>query len=87
MMDTKDNLISIYLDEKNLLKSTTDKLLECDSDEAHDYILNIFDELDDLNRQLYKFLIENRYLEKERISKKEKEQIYEELDSLYLTIS
>lgn len=86
-MDTKDNLISIYINEQNLLKKVADKLLECTSDEVHDYILSIFDELDDLNRKIYKFLIRNKYLEQEKTSKKEKEQIYEELDSLYLTIS
>lgn len=87
MMDIKDNFMSIYIYEQNLLKTTADRLLECNSDLVHDYILNIFDELDELNRKIYKFLIKNRYLEKEKTKKREKEQIYEELDSLYLNIN
>lgn len=86
-MDIKDNLISIYIYEQNLLKSITDKLINCNSDEVHDYILSIFDEIDDLNRNIYKFLIKNKYLEKEKTSKKEKEQLYEKLDSMYLEIN
>ena len=87
MMNIKDNFMSIYIYEQNLLKTTADRLLECNSDLVHDYILNIFDELDELNRKIYKFLIKNRYLEKEKTKKREKEQIYEELDSLYLNIN
>lgn len=86
-MDTKENLISIYIYEKNLLKTTTNKLLECTSDTVHDYILNIFDELDELNRYIYNYLISNKYIEQDQKSKKEKNQIYEELDSLYLRIN
>lgn len=86
-MDIKENLISIYIYEKNLLKSTTNKLLECTSDIVHDYILNVFYELDELNRYIYNYLIKNKYIEKEKTSKKEKNQIYEELDSLYLRIN
>lgn len=87
MMDIKDNLKSIYIYEQNLLKSVTDKLLECNSDIVHDYILSIFDEIDDLNRYLYKFLVKNKYIEKEKTSKKEKEQLYDKLDSMYLEIN
>lgn len=86
-MDIKDNLISIYIYEQNLLKTISSKLLECTSDEVHDYILSIFDEIDDLNRKIYKYLTKNKYIEKEKTSKKEKEQIYEKLDSLYLEIN
>ena len=86
-MNIKDNLISIYIYEQNLLKSTSEKLLNCNSDEVHDYILSIFDEIDDINRILYKFLVKSKYKEKEKTSKKEKEELYEKLDSMYLEIS
>ena len=86
-MNIKDNLISIYISEQNLLKKVTEKLLDCTSDEVHDYILSIFDEIDDINRKLYKFLVKSKYIEKEKTSKKEKEEIYEKLDSLYLEIN
>ena len=86
-MNIKDNLISIYIYEQNLLKSTSEKLLNCNSDEVHDYILSIFDEIDDINRILYKFLVKSKYIEKEKTSKKGKEELYEKLDSMYLEIS
>lgn len=86
-MNIKDNLMSIYIYEQNLLKTTSSKLLECTSEEVHDYILSIFDEIDNLNRNIYKFLVKNKYIEKEKISKKSKEEIYEKLDSLYLEIN
>ena len=86
-MDIKENLISIYIYEQNLLKTICNKMLESSIDEVHDYLLSIFDETDELIRKLYTFLIKNKYIEKEKIIKKEKEELYEKLDSLFLKIN
>ena len=58
-MNEKENLLSLYIYEQNLLKSCTNKLLESSSEEVHDNLLNIFDEVDDLNRKLYNYLLKN----------------------------
>lgn len=52
-MNEKENLSTIYIYEQNLLKSCTNKLLEASSEQVHDYILSIFDEIDELTRKLY----------------------------------
>lgn len=86
-MNEKENLLSLYIYEQNLLKSCTNKLLESSSEEVHDNLLNIFDEVDDLNRKLYNYLLKNDLIKKERITKKKKEALYEELDNLLLKIN
>ena len=63
-----------------MLKTITSKLLECKSDEVHDYVLSIFDELDEINRDLYKYLLKEKYLENEKTSAKGKSILYEKLD-------
>ena len=64
-MNEKENLLSLYIYEQNLLKSCTNKLLESSSEEVHDNLLNIFDEVDDLNRKLYNYLLKNDLIKKE----------------------
>ena len=86
-MNEKENILSLYIYEQNLLKSCTNKLLESSSEEVHDNLLNIFDEVDDLNRKLYNYLLKNDLIKKERITKKKKEALYEELDNLLLKIN
>lgn len=86
-MNEKENLLSLYIYEQNLLKSCTNKLLESSSEEVHDNLLNIFDEVDDLNRKLYNYLLKNDLIKKEHITKKKKEALYEELDNLLLKIN
>ena len=85
-MDINDNLKSIYIYEQNLLKTICNKMLDSSLDEVHDYLLSIFDEIDELIRIIYKFLTENKYLEKEKINKREKAWLFEKLDGLFLEI-
>ncbi len=86
-MNEKENLSTIYIYEQNLLKSCTNKLLEASSEQVHDYILSIFDEIDELTRKLYRYLLKTELIKKERSNKKKREELYEELDSLYLGIN
>jgi len=86
-MNEKENLSTIYIYEQNLLKSCTNKLIESSSEQVHDYILSIFDEIDELNRKLYKYLLKNNLIKKERINRKKREDLFEELDNLYLRIN
>ena len=86
-MKEKENLKIIYLYEQNLLKSCTSKLLESSNEIIHDNILSIFDNIDELTRKLYNYLLENELIIKEKTTKKKKENLYEELDSLLLRIN
>ena len=56
-MKEKENLKIIYLYEQNLLKSCTSKLLESSNEIIHDNILSIFDNIDELTRKLYNYLL------------------------------
>lgn len=86
-MNEKENLSTIYLCEQNLLKSCTSKLLESSNEIVHDNILSIFDNVDELNRTLYNYLLKNDFIKKEKTTKKKKETLYEELDSMLLRIN
>lgn len=86
-MKEKENLMTLYLYEQNLLKTTTNKLLEASNEIMHDYILSIFDNIDELNRILYNYLLKHKLITKESTSKKKKENLYEELDTLLLRIN
>ena len=86
-MKEKENLMTIYLYEQNLLKTLTTKLLESSNEIVHDNILSIFDNIDELNRMLHKYLINNQLITKERVSSKKKEILYEQLDTLLLRIN
>ncbi|MGM9878571.1 MAG: hypothetical protein ACI31R_00870 [Bacilli bacterium] len=86
-MNEKENLSTIYFYEQNLLKSCTSKLLESSNEIIHDNILSIFDNVDEINRILYKYLLKNDLIKKEKTTKKKKENLYEELDSLLLRIN
>ena len=86
-MNEKENLLTIYIYEQNLLKSCTNKLLEASSEELHDNLLSIFDEIDELNRKLYNYLLKHELIKKERITRKKKEALYEELDTMLLRIN
>ncbi len=86
-MKEKENLMTLYLYEQNLLKTTTNKLLESSNETMHDYILSIFDNIDELNRILYKYLLKHKLITKENTSKKKKESLYEELDTMLLRIN
>ncbi len=86
-MKEKENLMTLYLYEQNLLKTLTTKLLESSNEIVHDNILSIFDNIDELNRMLHKYLINNQLITKERVSSKKKEILYEQLDTLLLRIN
>ena len=86
-MREQESIKTLYIYEQNLLKSCTTKLIESSNEIIHDNILSIFDNIDELNRTLYKYLIKENMIQKEKSSKKKKESLYEELDSLYLTIN
>ena len=86
-MKDKEILSTIYFYEQNLLKSCANKLLYSSSEIIHDNILNIFDNVDELNRILYKYFLKNNYITREIITKRKKETIYEELDGLLLMIN
>ena len=86
-MNEIDNIESIYLYEKNLLKSCTNILLETSTEELHDYILSIFDEVDEVTRKIYKYLEKSNKISKDRISNKKKESLYEELDTYLIEMN
>ncbi len=70
-----------------MLKSCVENLLESSNEIIHDNILNIFDNIDEINRRLYKYLLKEKFIKKERSTKRKKENLYEELDSLLLRIN
>ncbi len=86
-MKEKENLSTLYIYEQNLLKSCTTKLLESSNEIVHDNILSIFDNIDEINRKLYKYLLKQELIKKEKTTKKKKENLYEELDSMLLRIN
>ena len=83
----KENLRTLYIYEQNLLKSCTNKLIESSNEIVHDNILSIFDNIDEINRKLYNYLLKEELIIKERTTKKKKEDLYEELDTLLLRIN
>lgn len=87
MIKEKENLSTLYIYEQNLLKSCTTKLLESSNEIIHDNILSIFDNVDEINRKLYKYLLKQELIKKEKTTKKKKEILYEELDSMLLRIN
>lgn len=86
-MKEKENMRTLYLYEQNLLKTCTNKLLESSNEIVHDNILSIFDNIDEINRKLYNYLIENQIVKKDRVNKRKKDDLYEELDELLLRIN
>ena len=83
----KENLRTLYIYEQNLLKSCTTKLIESSNEIVHDNILSIFDNIDEINRKLYNYLLKEELIRKEKTTKKKKEDLYEELDNLLLRIN
>ncbi len=86
-MQEKDDIKLLYTYEQNLLKSCTETLLESSSEIIHDNILNIFDNVYEINIRIYKYLLKEQLIKKERTTKRKKEILYEELDSLLLRIN
>ena len=86
-MKEKENLLTLYLYEQNLLKTLTTKLLESSNEIIHDNILSIFDNIDELNRLLHNYLLKHELIKKEKVTPKKKESLYEELDTLLLRIN
>lgn len=86
-MKDKENIRTLYIYEQNLLKSCTTKLLEASNEVLHDNILSIFDNIDEINRKLYNYLLKEEMIVKDRTTKKKKEDLYEELDTLLLRIN
>lgn len=86
-MEERENLRTLYLYEQNLLKSCTTKLIESSNEVVHDNILSIFDNIDEINRKLYNYLLKEELIRKEKTTKKKKEDLYEELDNLLLRIN
>lgn len=86
-MQELENIKTLYIYEQNLLKTCTTNLLEAYDENLHDNILSIFDSIDELNRKLKSYIKQKSNLKKELISKKKKENLYEELDNMLLRIS
>lgn len=82
-----DKINSLYITEKNLLKSSVNKLLESSNEIIHDNILAIFDNIDEINRRLYRYLKDNKIIKETYVNKNKKDYLYEELDSLLLRIN
>ena len=82
----KDKINSLYITEQSLLKSCTEKLVSSSSEIVHDNILSIFDNIDDINRKIFTYLEKKELITNKFISKKKKDDKYEELDSLLLQI-
>lgn len=86
-MKEKESIKTLYLYEQNLLKTCTNKLLESSNEIVHDNILSIFDNIDEINRKLYNYLLREELITKEKTTKRKKEDLYEELDCLLLRIN
>ena len=86
-MKEKESIRTLYLYEQNLLKTCTNKLLESSNEIVHDNILSIFDNIDEINRKLYNYLLKEELIIKEKTTKRKKEDLYEELDCLLLRIN
>ena len=86
-MKEKERIRTLYLYEQNLLKTCTNKLLESSNEIVHDNILSIFDNIDEINRKLYNYLLKEELIIKEKTTKRKKEDLYEELDCLLLRIN
>lgn len=86
-MKNNESLLTIYICEQNLLKNCTEKLIKSKDEKIHDYILNIFDSIDEINRKLYKYINKNSFTKEIKANKNIVEELYEELDSLYLRIN
>ena len=86
-MKEKESIRTLYLYEQNLLKSCVEKLIESSNEIVHDNILSIFDNIDEINRGLYNYLLKEELIIKEKTTKRKKEDLYEELDSLLLRIN
>lgn len=86
-MQELENIKTLYIYEQNLLKTCTNNLLEAYDENLHDNILSIFDSIDELNRKLKSYIKQKSNIKKESISKKKKENLYEELDNMLLRIS
>ena len=79
--------MTIYLYEQNLLKTLTLKLLDSSNEVVHDNILSMFDNVDELTRKLYNYLKKNNMIVQNKVSKKKKESLYEELDEMLCRIN
>lgn len=86
-MKEKESLRALYFYEQNLLKNIVVKLIESSNDVVHDNILSIFDNVDEINRRLYAYLLSDNLISREKTTKKKKEDLYGELDSLLLRIN
>lgn len=86
-MKDKEELKALYFHEQNLLKSTAEKLIESSNEIIHDNILSLFDNIDEVNRLLYNYLLKEKMIIRNRVSNKKQENIYNELDSMYLRIN
>lgn len=86
-MKDLENIETLYLYEQNLLKNCANNLIEASDEILHDNLLCIFDNVDELNRKLLKYLKTKKEIKKEQINRKQKEYLYEELDSLLLKIN
>ena len=86
-MKDSENIKTIYFYEQNLLKSIVTKLLDSSNEIIHDNILSIFDNTDEINRKLYNYLVKEGLIIKDKLPKKKKEDLYEELDEMLLRIN
>ncbi len=87
MKNKTDYLRTLYIYEQNLLKSTVDILIESSSEIVHDNILSMFDNIDEVNRKIYNYLFSQGIIRKDSITKKKREDLYEELDCLLIGIN
>lgn len=81
-----ESIMTLYIYEQNLLKSCVSKLIESSSEIMHDNVLSIFDNIDEINRRLYNFLLKGKAITIEKTTKKKKETLYDDLDTLLLRI-
>ena len=86
-MRENESLMTIYLYEQNLLKTLTLKLLDSSNEVVHDNILSMFDNVDELTRKLYNYLKRKNMIVQNKVSKKKKESLYEELDEMLCRIN
>lgn len=85
-MEERERLLTIYFCEQNLLKSCAEKLISSSCEDMHDGVLGIFDSVDEINRVIYNYLLDNGMLKRNNVSKRKKELLYEELDELLLNV-
>lgn len=82
----EDKINALYIREQNIFKSTAEKIILSSNEIVHDNILAMFDNIDEINRKLLKFLKDKEVITDKYINKRKRDNKYEELDFMLLKV-